>query len=105
MVDLLRHLKRRRVRASQNQALKPQDQSPNSGFAFVDNSQGASAAVAELSRSFDLALKKMDLQGRLSACSLLMAHERYVDYRSLLIDMLTGRNAQGTAPGPAEPVG
>ena len=105
MVDLLRHLKRRRVRASTESGLEASGSVPNSGFAFVDNSQGASAAVAELSRSLDLALEKMDLQGRLSACISLMAHELYVDYRSLLIDILTGRNAQGTAPGPAGPVG
>jgi len=36
---------------------------PNSGFAFLDNSQGASAAVSELSTTLGDALDLIDLDG------------------------------------------
>ncbi|KAF7546119.1 hypothetical protein G7Z17_g8654 [Cylindrodendrum hubeiense] len=39
---------------------------PSSGFTFVDNSQGASAAVAELSTVLESALEQIDLRGDLN---------------------------------------
>jgi hypothetical protein len=61
---LQRHLKSRRVRASAESSLEVAAAVPNSRFAFVDNSQGASAAVAELSGFLDLAVEEIDFQGR-----------------------------------------
>lgn len=37
---------------------------PNSGFAFVDNSQGASAAVAQLSDVLDAALSQIETSSK-----------------------------------------
>lgn len=36
---------------------------PNSGFTFVDNAQGASAAVSELSKTLDIALDNVEFGG------------------------------------------
>jgi hypothetical protein len=36
---------------------------PNSGYDFIDNSQGASAAVAELSRALDDSINDIVLEG------------------------------------------
>lgn len=58
----LRFLKRPEVRASAPSALNASAAVPNSGFAFVDNSQGASAAVAELAKSLDVALDQIFLE-------------------------------------------
>lgn len=52
------------VRASTMSALATSAVLPSSGFTFVDNSQGASAAVAELSRSFDTVLEQIELEGK-----------------------------------------
>jgi hypothetical protein len=48
------------VGASVESAMSNSAAAPNSGFVFVDNSQGASAAVAELAKSFDFALDQID---------------------------------------------
>jgi hypothetical protein len=48
------------VEASVESAVWNSAAARNSGFAFVDNSQGASAAVAELAKSFDFALHQID---------------------------------------------
>lgn len=44
-------------------ALRTSAAVPDSGFTFIDNSQGASAAVAELSTALDTALDKIDWDG------------------------------------------
>ncbi|PYH91085.1 hypothetical protein BO71DRAFT_332999 [Aspergillus ellipticus CBS 707.79] len=44
-------------------ALRASAAPPASGFAFIDNAQGASAAVAELSGTLGAALEQMDLDG------------------------------------------
>ena len=54
------------VRKSTASALTASALAPNSGFAFVDNSQGASAAIAELARSLDFALDLIDLDRKYS---------------------------------------
>jgi len=59
----LRHAKQPEVRASANSALTTSTTLPNSGLTFVDNSQGSSAAVAELSRLLDIALEQFDYEG------------------------------------------
>lgn len=65
MKRLLRHMKKHSyVRASTESALTTSTALPSSGFTFVDNSQGASAAVAELSRSLDTALEQIELEGK-----------------------------------------
>lgn len=55
------------LRASAESALAGAAKTPTtslgSGFAFVDNSQGSSAAVAELLRSLDEALEAFDCEG------------------------------------------
>jgi hypothetical protein len=58
--SMKKHLK---VQASTESALTTSAALPSSGFTFVDNSQGASAAVAELSRSLDTALDQIKLEG------------------------------------------
>lgn len=63
MSRLLRHMKHPQVRASGESALMTSAAAPSSGFAFVDNSQGASAAVAELSQSLGLAFEQIELEG------------------------------------------
>ena len=63
MKRFLRHMKHPQVRASAESALTTSAAPPSSGFAFVDNSQGASAAVAELSRSLGLAFEQIELEG------------------------------------------
>ena len=50
------------VRESAAVALTASAPAPNSGFVFVDNSQGASAAIAELARSLDFALDLINLE-------------------------------------------
>jgi len=65
MKRLLRRVKKHpEVRASTVSTLATSAALPSSGFTFVDNSQGASAAVAELSRSFDTALEQIELEGK-----------------------------------------
>jgi len=65
MKRLLRHVKKHSgVQASTVSALTTSAALPSSGFTFVDNSQGASAAVAELSRSLDTALEQIELEGK-----------------------------------------
>jgi len=50
-------------------ALRTSAAVPNSGIGFVDNSQGASAAVAELSTVLGDALELIDLDGERSCLS------------------------------------
>ena len=57
MEKLLRSMtSRRKARHSVAAALSTSAAVPNSGFVFVDNSQGGSAAVGELSHALDTAL-------------------------------------------------
>jgi hypothetical protein len=65
MRHILHHIRHRKVRASAQSALESSAALPNSGFTFVDNSQGASAAVVELLKSLDTALEHIDLEGKL----------------------------------------
>jgi hypothetical protein len=51
---------RRETRLSAASALSTSAAMPDSGFSFVGNSQGASAAVGELSRSLDTALEGLE---------------------------------------------
>lgn len=44
-------------------ALKASTALPSSGITFVDNSQGASAAVAELSDALSAVLEQVDIDG------------------------------------------
>jgi hypothetical protein len=65
MKPLLRYMKKHsEVRASVDSVLTKSTALPSSGFTFVDNSQGASAAVAELSRSLDTAFEQIELEGK-----------------------------------------
>jgi hypothetical protein len=54
--------KRPQASAPAKFALETSAHAPNSGFAFVDNSQGASAAVTELSNSLEGAFEKLDYE-------------------------------------------
>ena len=63
MKRLVSHIRHPRVRASTESALATSAAPPSSGFTFVDNSQGASAAVAELSKSLGLAFEQIELEG------------------------------------------
>ncbi|KAH0561982.1 hypothetical protein GP486_003311 [Trichoglossum hirsutum] len=59
------HQAKRRAKVVQDSgesALGGSAKLPNSGFAFVDNSQGSSAAIAELSGSLDVALEQIDYE-------------------------------------------
>lgn len=58
-----RYMKRRDTRASVESGLNAANAVPNSGFIFVENSQGASAAVSELSKLLDTAMEQVDLEG------------------------------------------
>lgn len=60
-----KHLKNRKVQGSANSALVASAVVPDSGFTFVKNSQGASAAITELSDCLDAALQEMELDGTL----------------------------------------
>lgn len=59
----LRYLKHRKIRASIESGLDATNTVRNSGITFVENSQGASAAAAELSKSLDTAIEQIDLEG------------------------------------------
>ena len=61
----LKHLKDPKVRASGQSALVASAAVPDSGFTFVNNSQGASAAIAELSGFLDTALDDFEFDGTL----------------------------------------
>ncbi|RVX67150.1 hypothetical protein B0A52_08584 [Exophiala mesophila] len=62
----LRGFRRKPIRTLSESALDSGSTIPNaSGLAFIDNSQGASAAVVELSSILDDAIEKLDLQGNL----------------------------------------
>lgn len=66
-MGLLKHFrysKHSEVRASTASTLTTSAALPNSGFAFVDNSQGASAAVAELATCLDLTLEQFELESK-----------------------------------------
>jgi len=65
MKRLFRHMKNPEVRGSTESALKTSAALPSSDFTFVNNSQGASAAVAELSKYFDTAFEQIELEGEL----------------------------------------
>lgn len=58
-----KYLKRRDTRASVESGLDAANAVPNSGFIFVENSQGASAAASELSKLLDTAIEQIDLEG------------------------------------------
>jgi cbb3-type cytochrome oxidase subunit 3 len=61
---LFRILKQPTIRESATSTLTASAATPklDSGFTFVDNSQGASAAIAELTRSLDFVLDQIDLE-------------------------------------------
>lgn len=54
---------RRHIQASAESGLDASNAIPSSGFTFVENSQGASAAVSELSKSLGTAMEEVDLEG------------------------------------------
>ena len=62
-MNLIRQLRRRNIRTSAESSLQAAASVPNSGFTFVDNSQGASAAVSELSKALDIALDNVEFGG------------------------------------------
>jgi len=59
----LKQMRNPHVRASTTSTLATSQALPNSGLKFVDNSQGCSAAIVELSGLLDVALDKLDLDG------------------------------------------
>ena len=61
---MLRVFKSRKVRASATNTSLLSAGLPDSGFAFVNNSQGASAAIAELSGRLDRALDRIEINGK-----------------------------------------
>jgi hypothetical protein len=63
MTRYLSLLKNRRVRASVVSGLRTSAVVPDSDLTFVNNSQGASAAIAELSGLFDDVLENLELDG------------------------------------------
>ena len=58
-----RLLKQRLTRASITTGLEASTHVPGSGFAFVNNSQGASASIIELSRALDDVLNEVEFIG------------------------------------------
>jgi hypothetical protein len=69
-MKFLKQLKQRgkaQVVASAQSSLVGSAAVPDSGFNFVKNSQGASAAIAELSQCLDTALDQIELDG-MCAC-------------------------------------
>lgn len=60
---MLKLFKNRKVRASATNTSIVSAGVPDSGFAFVNNSQGASAAISELSGRLDRALDKIEING------------------------------------------
>jgi hypothetical protein len=64
-MPLLKHFRKPEVRASVQSALITSTNLPNSGLTFVDNSQGCSAAVAELSGLLDVAIDQFDCESML----------------------------------------
>lgn len=61
---MLKLIKNRKVRASATGACILSAGVPDCGFAFINNSQGASAAIAELSSRIEDALEKIDIEGK-----------------------------------------
>jgi hypothetical protein len=53
------------VRNSTGLSLDASAAAPNSGFAFVDNAQGASLAVNELSKSVGFSLDQLESKGKI----------------------------------------
>ena len=56
--------KRKLVRGSATTGLEASTRVPASGFAFVTNSQGASASIAEFSRVLDDILGEIEFEGK-----------------------------------------
>lgn len=56
--------KKRKARASAATVSVASAGVPDSGFAFINNSQGASNAIAELSAHLDEALDRIELDGK-----------------------------------------
>ena len=63
---MLKLIRNRKVRASTTSASVASAGVPDSGFAFINNSQGASAAISELSTRLNDALERIDLEGKLN---------------------------------------
>jgi hypothetical protein len=64
MLKLLQNRKARPVAVrTSNASTRSAIACPSSGFAFVDNSKGASAAIAELSERLGEALEEIELEG------------------------------------------
>ena len=59
-----RALKNRHSRAAGGVSLGASAAAPNSGVAFIDNCQGASAAIIELADTEGFALDDLDSEGR-----------------------------------------
>ncbi|KIW99882.1 uncharacterized protein Z518_10810 [Rhinocladiella mackenziei CBS 650.93] len=65
MAFFARRLKNKQVRTLSQSSLNSAVSLPSSGLTFVDNCQGASAAVSELSGVLDDAIEQLDLHGNL----------------------------------------
>lgn len=61
---VLHLLKNKHVRTSTQTSLVASAAVPDSGFAFVNNSQGASAALNEFITAISVALDHIDLEGK-----------------------------------------
>jgi hypothetical protein len=59
----LHFLRKKPVRSSTHASLTASAATPHSGFAFIDNSAGASAALDEFSTAISDALDLIDLDG------------------------------------------
>lgn len=57
-------VRKKQVQASAQLSLAASAAPPDSGFAFVHNSQGASAALSEFSGVLSGALRQIDLEGK-----------------------------------------
>jgi len=68
LLKYLRHLKYRRVRESAKSGLATSAALPNSGVAFTENSQAASAAIVELTQNLDDALEQFDFGSTIFSC-------------------------------------
>ena len=108
MPNLFRHLRNPKVRSSTASSLDTAAKLPNSGFEFVDNSQGASAAVAELSQTLDIALEQVDFDNGLDSTlnsQLSLLDEEAAKYANSKVDLADLPTKWSCSAAEAEVVG
>ncbi|KFY27699.1 hypothetical protein V491_00774 [Pseudogymnoascus sp. VKM F-3775] len=96
---------RRHIQASAESGLDASNAIPSSGFTFVENSQGASAAVSELSKSLGTAMEEVDLEGDISQqlkAQMKLLDEKASEYPNSSLEGLTRQTEWTCSQSEAE---